>query len=146
MDFTFERISYAALNARQQENYNFQKISAVLADFGFTTIRLSDDWNGADFLALHRGGETLKVQLKGRLCFHEKYRGKELWVCFPDGADWYIYPHDKLLENILDSTNVATTSSWKDHGGYSFPGLSAQMKSMLVPYRLEALPSVGVPK
>jgi hypothetical protein len=63
----FPKVAYSDLSARQKENFNFQKISAVLADYGFATIRLSDDWNGADFLALHRDGETLKIQLKGRL-------------------------------------------------------------------------------
>ncbi len=86
MDFVFDLVPYEKLNARQQENYNFQKISAVPADFGFTTIRLSDDWNGADFLALHLSGETLKIQLKGRLSFHRKYCDKGIWICFPKAA------------------------------------------------------------
>lgn len=50
------RISYNALNARQKENFNFQKVSAVLADYGFVTLRLCDDWQGADFLAQHIDG------------------------------------------------------------------------------------------
>ena len=63
-----ERIQYQELNPRQQEIYNFQKIAAVLADFSFNCIKLADDWQGADFLAYHKdGGQTLKVQLKGRL-------------------------------------------------------------------------------
>jgi hypothetical protein len=60
-------IDYQRLNSRQKEAYNFQKISAVLADFGYCTIRLSDDWGGADFIAQHIDGSVLKVQLKGRL-------------------------------------------------------------------------------
>ncbi len=40
-----EPIQYADLNSRQKENYNFQKLSAVLADYGYVTMRLSDDWN-----------------------------------------------------------------------------------------------------
>jgi hypothetical protein len=36
MAHAFERVSYKALNARQRENYNFQKVSAVLADYGFS--------------------------------------------------------------------------------------------------------------
>jgi len=43
------KIDYRKLNSRQKENYNFQKVSGILADYGFATIRLSDDWNGADF-------------------------------------------------------------------------------------------------
>jgi hypothetical protein len=53
MAHAFERVSYKALNARQRENYNSQKISAVLADYGFSTIRPSSDWQGADFIAQH---------------------------------------------------------------------------------------------
>jgi hypothetical protein len=37
-----ERVAYETLNARQKENFNFQKVSAVLADYGYVTIRLSD--------------------------------------------------------------------------------------------------------
>lgn len=77
------KIDYAALNDRQKENYNFQKIAAILADYGFNCIRLSDDYMGADFLALHIDGTTvLKVQLKGRLNLENKYIGKELFVAF----------------------------------------------------------------
>src|SRR5437762_2637158 len=59
------KISYARLNARQKENYNFQKISAVLAEYGYVTFRFSDDWSGADFIAVHLSGDVLRVQLKG---------------------------------------------------------------------------------
>jgi len=46
----FDRIDYKTLNSRQKENCNFQKVSAALADYGFVTLRLSDDWQGADLL------------------------------------------------------------------------------------------------
>jgi hypothetical protein len=38
MSLELTRIRYANLNARQKEHYNFQKVSAVLADFGFVTL------------------------------------------------------------------------------------------------------------
>jgi hypothetical protein len=47
----FERIRYEILNARQKELSNFQKVAATLADYGFNCIKLTDDWQGADFLA-----------------------------------------------------------------------------------------------
>lgn len=34
----FQKITYADLNARQKETFNFQKVSAVLADYGFACI------------------------------------------------------------------------------------------------------------
>lgn len=131
----FQKIAYENLNARQKESYNFQKFSAVLADYGYITIKLSDDWNGADFIAQGLSGETLKVQLKGRLSFYKKYQDKDLWICFCQGNEWYFYPHDKLLKRILEETNIGNTESWLNHGGYSFPGLSQQTKTMLEPYR-----------
>ena len=83
-----KRIRYSSLNSRQKENFNFQKVSAVLADYGFVTLRLSDDWQGADFIAQHIDGTTFaRVRLKGRLTFEKKYRGKDLWVAFADGEN-----------------------------------------------------------
>ena len=70
----FKKIIYSKLNSRQKENYNYQKVSSVLADYGFQTIKLSDDWKGADFLAQHTDGKTsLKIQLKSRLTLDKKY-------------------------------------------------------------------------
>jgi hypothetical protein len=40
----FRRISYASLNARQKEVFNFHKVAATLADYGFNCIKLTDDW------------------------------------------------------------------------------------------------------
>lgn len=60
-----KKIKYSDLNARQKEIYNFQKVAAILADYGFNCIKLADDWQGADFLAYHKDGkETLRIQLK----------------------------------------------------------------------------------
>ena len=76
LEMKYEKIDYKHLNARQKENFNFQKVSAVLADYGFVTLRLSDDWEGADFIAQHINGRVIRVQLKSRLAFYEKYRGR----------------------------------------------------------------------
>jgi hypothetical protein len=135
MPRVFERVTYESLNARQKESYNFQKISAVLAELGFVTIRLSDDWKGADFLAQHISGETLRVQLKSRLTFQKKYQGKDLWVCFREEERWYLYPHDELLERVLAETNIANSGSWKTAESYSFPYVSQQLQLLLSPYR-----------
>jgi hypothetical protein len=132
---TFQRVKYAEINSRQKEIFNFQKVSGLLADFGFATYRLTDDWNGADFLAVHFDGSTfLRVQLKGRLTFEKKYTGKNLWVCFRHAGLVYLYPHDELLAEALKVTNIANTESWlKANGGYSFPvppkSLDEQLKS-----------------
>ena len=130
------KIGPTNLNSRQKENYNFLKVSAVLADYGFNTMRLSDDWQGADFIAVHIDGETfIKVQLKSRLAFDKKYLGKNIYITFPSAADWYLYPHDELLERVLAETNIGDTTSWSN-GDYSFPRLSGQLLSLLKPYKI----------
>jgi hypothetical protein len=131
-----KRIHYGSLNARQKENYNYSKISAVLADFGFVTIRLSDDWNGADFLALHIDGDTLKVQLKPRLTLEKKYMNKDIWVCFPHSGAWYLYPHDEVLDVLLADTTIADSSSWSEKGVYSFNTLPKKIAAHLERYRI----------
>ena len=137
MSVKLVRISYSTLNARQQENYNYQKISAILADYGFVTLRLNDDWQGADFIAQHVDGETfLKVQLKGRLTFGQKYLGKDIYIAFQNNRIWYLFPHDELLEKILQETNIANTESWSVRGGYSYPYLSGKLMEWLTPYKI----------
>jgi len=132
-----KKILYETLNSRQQETYNFQKISAVLADFGYLTIRLSDDWNGADFIAQHfETKEFLKVQLKGRLCFYAKYQDKDLCICFREAGFWYLYPHDELLSKVLSAGMMKGTKSWDELGGYSFPSIPRQLEEAIVAYRI----------
>ena|ERR1035437_6663602 len=128
MKTSFRRIQYGRLNSRQQESYNFQKISGVLADYGFTTIRLSSDWKGADFIAQHLDGKTyLKVQLKGRLTLAKKYRKKDIWIGFPYGDSWYLVPHDEMALKLMARHKRGRSKSWKKYGGYSFPCLSSNI-------------------
>jgi hypothetical protein len=134
----FEKVEYKDLNAKQQESYNYQKVSAVLADYGFITVPLNDDWNGADFLAVHKDGEVLKVQLKGRMTFDKKYLNKNIYICFRDGNDWYIYPHDEVFNLVCASSSIPDTVSWKNEGKYSFPNLSSQNKLTLKSYKMAA--------
>jgi len=133
-----KRIDYRHLNARQKENYNYQKVSAALADYGFVTMRLSDDWNGADFLALSTDGQVLKVQLKSRLTFDVKYQGKDLWICFPWSGHWYLYPHDVLLSSLLTGTSMGSSGSWINQGMYSMPRIAKKLSEMLQQYRITA--------
>ncbi|SCX77012.1 hypothetical protein [Nitrosospira sp. Nsp13] len=135
---TFQRVNYIDLNSRQKEIFNFQKVSGLLADFGFATYRLTDDWNGADFLAVpFDGSKILRVQLKGRLTFDKKYQDKDLWVCFRHAGFVYLYPHDALLSELLKVTNVGNTASWlKENGNYSFPTPPKSFEEQLKPYCL----------
>lgn len=142
MPMHFKKIPYEELNSRQQETFNFQKVSAVLADFGYLTIRLSDDWNGADFIAQHfKTKEFLKVQLKGRLTFDKKYQDKDLCICFKDGeqGNWYLYNHQELLEKVLSEGQIGETKTWAEDKPYHFPILSTRLKKLLEPYRIAEL-------
>ncbi|MDO8490366.1 MAG: hypothetical protein Q7S47_03040 [bacterium] len=139
MTCRFEKITYTGLNGKQQENYNYQKVSSVLADYGFNTIRLSDDWQGADFIAIHvNGSDFLKVQLKGRLTFGKKYIGKDIWICFSYKSDWFLYPHDTFLEILGAKMKFTQTKSWIDLGGYSWNYLSKIQASLLAGYKISA--------
>ena len=119
----FKHISYGQLNSRQKENYNFHKVAARLADYGFNCLRLTDDWQGADFIACHVDGQTfLKVQLKGRLCLDKKYLGKNIYIAFLRDDDCYVYPHDELLTAIQVGGHMDEDSErWRDHGQRHWP-------------------------
>ena len=133
----FRRIDPGKLNGRQKEIYNFQKSAALLADYGFNCIKLTDDWQGADFLAHHFDGKTtLKVQLKARLTIDRKYSGKELWMNFPSGGTWYLVPHDDLVDLIGQTTNWLNTTSWREHSGYSSANPSPSLLEKLRPFVL----------
>ena len=121
MPVRLQLIPYASLNDRQKEAHNFQKVSAALADFGYSTIRLQNDWQGADFIAQdHTGNAFLKIQLKGRADLKKKYEGKDICVAFPHDGSWYMYFHDELLAEAATLGVVVNSASWKEHGSYSW--------------------------
>ncbi len=129
-----EKINYNDLNSKAQEMYNFQKASAKLADYGFTTMWLNNDWLGADFLAVHVDGNTfLKVQLKGRLSFDQKYKGKDIHICFISDGDTYLFPHDLILNEIEHRISDKT---YLEKGTWSSPKLTQENKQLLKPYLL----------
>ena len=138
-------IRYSDLNSRQKERYNFQKIAGLLADYGFSSIKLDDDWQSADFLAQHIDGSTfIKVQLKGRLTFDKKYIGKSIYISFPYFTAWYLFNHDEVL-NLFTTTfskAMALSSSWINNGTYSWNQLSKQILRLLEPYKLASAPEI----
>ena len=129
-----EKINYDKLNPKAQEMFNFQKASAKLADYGFTTMWLNNDWQGADFIAVHVDGNTyLKVQLKDRLSFNRKYIGKDIYICFISDGDIYLYPHDLILDKIEHRISDRT---WLEKGTWSSPQLTQENKQLLKPFLL----------
>lgn len=138
-EFFISKINYKSLNSKRKEAYNYQKVSGVLAEYGFLTILLSDDWEGADFLALHNSGETLKIQLKGRLYFSKKYFGKNLWICFydKDSWSWFLYPHDEVFDLVTNLNIILNTDSWNLKGEYHIVKLSKKLSELLKIYKLD---------
>ena len=134
----FERVRYGDLNSRQKENYNFQKVAGRLADYGFNCLRLTDDWQGADFIACHIDGETfLKVQLKGRLTIDKKYIGKGIYIAFLLGDDCYVYPHDEFLEGLIERGALGEQSKlWQEQGTRSWPRPPSWAIQTLSEYRI----------
>ena len=113
-------------------------MSSILADYGFTTIKLYDDWKNADFIAQHKDRKTfLKVQLKNRLLIDKKYEGKDIYICFQLRNNLYLYPHDKAVEYILANSNVGNTKSWnKKDGQYHWPKIPKRFFAFLDEYKL----------
>ena len=141
----FKKVGYGDLKAKQKELFNFQKIAATLADYGFNCIKLADDWQGADFLAYHIDGTTtLKVQLKSRVTIDQKYLGRGLWMAFPHGGFWYLIEHDSLVEKIGKHTVWLRSDSWtnsqpnskREFGGYSSANIKAGLLDSLAEDRL----------
>lgn len=133
------RAVYADLSGKQKEIYNFQKLAGLLADYGYTCIKLDDDWGGADFLAHHKDGdETLKVQLKSRVTLARKYQGKDLVMAFPIDSVvdtvWYLIEHDELLRLVEAYTPWLASKSWKDDGEYSVARPRASLRDALAPF------------
>jgi frataxin-like iron-binding protein CyaY len=137
--FHTQKIEYKKLNSRQQENYNFHKLAAVLADYGYTSIRLSDDWQSADCIAVHRDGSSLKIQLKGRFVLNKNYTGKDLWIAFPskEHSGWYLYPHDQLIMDLEKDKKSFRFIDWfKKVGAYHQGILSNALSIEMQKYKL----------
>ena len=133
----FEKVNYEKLNGRQKEIFNFQKIAATLADYGFNCIKLADDWQGADFLAYHIDGTTtLRVQLKSSLHVARKYCNKEIWIAFPHEGFWYLIEHDRLLEKVGQRTDWLKSRSWNDMCGYSSNSINHDLLECLAENKL----------
>lgn len=93
-------------------------------------MRLNNDWEGADFIAVHNDGEQmLKVQLKGRLSFNKKYVGKDIWIAFVYKGEIRMYNHDELLNK--HPKEFFETESWK-RGTSSSPTVPSKWQDFIL--------------
>jgi hypothetical protein len=51
-----KKVIYSELGNKAKETYNFQKLSAILVDYGYATNWLNVDFESADFIAVHFNG------------------------------------------------------------------------------------------
>ena len=112
-----KKVDYIKLNSKQKENYNFHKVASALANYGYNSLRLNDDWQGADFIAIS-GEDMIKVQLKGRFTIDKKYIGKEIYIAFIENNVIKLYIHDEAVNMLSD--NIINSKSWSEKGGYSW--------------------------
>ena len=112
-----KKIDYNALNARQKENYNYHKVASALADYGYDCMRLNNDWEGADFIAV-KDDEMIKVQLKSRFTLDGKYENKDLYIAFIENGIVKLYLHDDAL--AIATSNILESESWELRQKYAF--------------------------
>ena len=115
MDLT--RIDYNELNAKQKENFNFHKVASALAEYGYDSMRLNNDWEGADFIAV-KGNHMIKVQLKGRFTIDKKYIDKDIEIAFIENGVIKMYDHDSIISVL--ASNIINSKSWQENGSYSW--------------------------
>ena len=116
MDIDLTKVSYKDLNSKQKENYNYHKVVSALAEYGYDSMRLNNDWEGADFISV-KGDDMIKIQLKGRFTLDKKYEKKELYIAFIEKGIIKIYLHDEAL--AIASSNITDSKSWTENGSYS---------------------------
>ena len=112
-----KKVNYTKLNARQKENCNYHKVASALADYGYDSMRLNNDWEGADFISVN-GDDMIKVQLKGRLTVNIKYLNKDLYIAFIEDGKVKLYKHDDIIPLIPN--NTLNSKSWAEEGAYSW--------------------------
>ena len=116
-NFFLEKIQYNELNNKQKEIYNYHKVASALAEYGYDCLRLNNDWEGADFIAI-KANKILKIQLKGRFTIDKKYIGKDLYIAFKEKDYIKIYKHDEAVNKIPE--RISKSNSWLIEGHYNW--------------------------
>jgi len=139
-----EKIKYDDLKDKgKKEIYNFQRVSAVFAEYGYSVTPIRDDAEFADFVAVpFIKDETTKplwIQLKGGLTFGDKYKDKDLYICFPDWKNnaWYLYPHDQLYAELEDELRKRAENWDKEHKYQHAPSFPAWAEERMKKYKID---------
>jgi hypothetical protein len=138
--YKLSRASPMADRFRSQvrEVINRNTVVSLALEEGFNAFLPVYD-GGVDFvLYRERDGLVRKVQLKSRWTIESKYIGRDIWIAFPIGGDWYLMPHDQMLAHAKDD-GVTQTASWIEGGSYSRPRPSAVLVAQCAPYRFASI-------
>jgi len=96
---------------------------------------------GVDFILYRESDrETRNVQLKGRWTIDRKYEGRDIWIAFPIDGEWYLMPHEKMVEQAGE---VLQSVSWTRDGLYSRGKPSEAVKTQCEPYRFARIADVA---
>ena len=71
-----------------------------------------------------------------------KYVGRNIWMAFPIGGDWYLMPHDRMVE-LAEKEGITQTASWIDGGAYSMPRPSKATVANCGPFRSTPIEEVA---
>ena len=110
----FFKINYKKLNSIQKANYNFNKISGSLVEYGFNCVKINNLWEEANIIATHMDGkQILRIRHKGRFTVNHKYRDKNLYIYFVENGISKIYYHDDAYKYAAHGDSNLT---WKERG------------------------------
>jgi hypothetical protein len=100
-----------------REVINRNTVASLALAQGFNVFLPVYD-GGIDFILYHEDKQVLrKVQLKSRWTIDRKYEGRDIWIAFPIGDDWYLMPHHEMVANA--EPGVLKSVSWTKDGIYS---------------------------
>jgi hypothetical protein len=135
----FERIDLGQLSVSEIRKYNYNKVTAALADYGFATELAPEGQVLWDFVATQlSSGKQIKVLIRPQMTLEKKFLGKDIYICFLEGSNWYIYPHDQHYEHVRITSNLMDTTSWKKEGTFTVSKLSAQNKLAIARFKIAA--------
>jgi hypothetical protein len=125
-----------------REVINRNTVVSLALEQGFNVFLPTYD-GGIDF-NLHRESDGLirKVQLKGRWTIDQKYIGRDIWIAFPIAGDWYLMPHEKMVE-WAEKDGITETIAWAEGGLYSRPRPSAAVINQCASYRFAPISEVA---
>lgn len=99
---------------------------------------------GVDFILYRESDSTVrKVQLKGRWMIDRKYVGRDIWMAFPIGTDWYLMPHDEMLKLAEMNGKTTKSDSWIIGGAYSLKAPSKETIEQCAAYRFTPIAKIA---